>query len=508
MAIDKKLFLIAAAGVLLAGMKSNSTPPRTDGGGGGSGGGGTGGGGSGGGGSGGGLPTGIPVDDPILGAIKGAIGAGATAGITALVGAIKTAVGGGTAAAGGGAAVAQTTASSTTVTISTTSTGGGGTAGGAGGAAASGGAIAGGIVGGAASIAVAVIVVIIVIVAIIVISIFVANITLKNAIGAMSRNGAIDLHLFELELFDKIRGSLTMPSITRVDVQDPRMNGMSTGTLNTFVNNTPMNWNGVRATFQYNRIQKRAMANPAWMGGDPLDVAMLRLYKQIRALSLEYINYRARLLDKMGNGFYPDIYGTDFATRAVNGSFAAVVGGIGNWGPAPEADWGGFENFPLLDGQTEYSIAHPESGSCGRPCNYAHQAFGPREWFVARESSPDLSFATTPLGEQLLKAARLKALCEVVSLFAFDPTVVFAWEGYMPFVVQRLQIGDVVSLRAPTTSEPWNAWTFYTDPSFFGACVAFDVWMIRVPGGNSRMFKRNAGVPLGDKRLGATWIDG
>lgn len=476
--MDKKLFLLAGVGILLSGMKRTPTvPPKNE---------------SGGGTTGGGPAPGTAAPDPIGGAIKGAAGSALSAAAAAAIAAIKGALGTGGAAAGGGTAIATTTASTTHVTA------GGATSGGS-----AGGAIAGGVVASAASIAIAVVVVVIVIIAIIVFSIFGANIPLKTAIDLMARNGAIDLFKFELELFSKIRESVGMNGgFQQVDVQDPRMNGASLGTLAAIVNHAPLNVTGSRATFAY---RPAPGTKPEWMGGDSPSVAILRMFKQIRALSLEYLSFRARLLDSMGNGFYPDINPPGFATNKIGGGFSAIQWGTGS---SPPADWGGFDQLPLLDGQTLYSINHPEVANLGRPSGSVASSSGPREWFVARDATPDTAFLSSPYGEQLLKAARLKALCDVMSLFALDVTVVGLWEDYARFVTGRLHLDTtMITFRAKSAAEPWNGWTFFTNSSFFGTTVAFDVWMIRVPSGNSRMFKRNAGVPLGDKRLGTTWID-
>ncbi len=513
--MDKKIFLLAAAGIILSGMKKATTPNN--------GGGGTGGGHEG-------APgPGVQTPDPIGGAIKGAVGSGLSAAAAAGLAAIKGALGVGTASAGADAGLATTTAGTAHegAAASGAAAGGGaahegasgfvGTAGtaheGVAGAAASGEAAAdaAGLAGlSVASIAIVAIYVVVVIAVIIIVSVFAMNMKLKTAIGELSRRSVKDLHAFEIDLFAKIRASLDVAGdFQEVDVADLRFGP-----------------GGSRATFAYRPTPLKY--NVTWMGADKPAVAMLRMFKQIRSLSLEYIHYRAHLLDNMGNGFYPDLYEHGFATNDVNASFNVALRRITDFAqssPAaraateailPPANWGGYENLPLLDGQTQYSIAHPESLSYGRPTGSQWQAFGPAEWFVARDATPDTAYLGSPYGARLLQSVRLKALGEVMSLFQFDPTVVLAWEGYAHFVVNRLGINDVVSFYAPSGAEPWNGWTFYTNPAFFGAQVAFDVWEIRLPSASTRddgiipstsgRVKRNAGVPVGDKRLGATWL--
>jgi hypothetical protein len=236
--------------------------------------------------------------------------------------------------------------------------------------------------------------------------------------------------------------------------------------------------------------------------------------KQIRAISLEYLTFRGQLLNAMGRGYYPDIYGASwglFDDFTMNYAFNVKRTANVYMEPSEHPDWGGFAQLPLLDGQTLYSVTNPESGAYGRPTGYVAQAWGPREWFVARDATPDTAFLASPLGAQLLKAARLKALSEVMSLLYLDPTVVFVWEDYARFVVQRLGLtSDMVYFPERTAAEPWWGWCFVTQPSFFGTAVAFDVWKIRDPNNaqrpNSHLIKRGAGVPLGDKRLNASWV--
>jgi hypothetical protein len=495
MAFDKKLFILAGIGVLLSGMKKATTTSNSNAG-------------SGGGHEG--TPgPGVQTPDPIGGAITGAVGSGISAGAAAGLAALKAALATTTAAGGADAGIATTTAGAA---HEGAAAGGfiGGSQPGAAGGAASGGVATGGALAGlsAASIAVVAVYVVVVVVVIIVTAIFAMNMKLKTAIGELTRRSVDDLHAFELDLFSKIRSSLDVAGdFQEVDVADMRLQS------------------GQRATFAYRPAPvKRSMQQPSWMGGDSPSVAILRMMKQIRAMSLEYVTYRARLLDNMGNGFYPDLYEHGFATNDVGASFNVSMMRITDFsqdGPAaraarisklPPADWGGFESFPLLDGQTLYSVAHPESLSYGRPTgNQWAPGATPREWNVARDASPDTAFVSSPLGTRLLQAARLKALGDVMSLFPYDPTVVFVWEPYARLIVNRLGINDVAHFYPASPSEPWNGWTFYTDPAFFGAQVAFDVWEIRVPaagapGATSRMMKRNAGVPLGDKRLGATWL--
>ncbi len=510
--MDKKLFILAGLGILFAGMKKSTTPPTPDGGGG------T---------TPGGPAPGVQTPDPVGGALTeatGAIikGAGGTV-ASALAAALAKALAGGTAAGTAGDAALATTTAGVAHEGAAGITGASTTAGGAtGGGGAAGGATATALAGlSAASIAIVAVYVAVVIVVIIVTAIFAANMKLKTAIGELTRRAGADLHDFEIELFERIRTSLNMfGDFTSLIVGDPRLR----------FGTDP----GGRTTFAYRpRLLKAGTTGPEWMGADSPAVANLRMYKQIRALSLEYIHYRARLLDSMGNGFYPDLYERGFATNDVMASFNVALRRISDFAQAgaaaraatestlPPADWGGFENFPLLDGQTTYSATHPESLSYGRPSSAQWSRTGPAEWFVARDASPDNAFLGSAYGTRLLQSARLKALSEVMALFRNDPTVVFgfgleglynAWAGYAHFVVNRLGISDVVYFYPGTAqSEVWNLWTFYTAPSFFGAQVAFDVWEIREPAGtvtgaSARMTKRNAGVPLDDKRLGATWL--
>lgn len=423
-----------------------------------------------------GLPT---VGAAIKGALSGSTAASTTTGTTAAAGS-STASGG-----GAGSAIAAASAS-------------------------------------AASIAVAVVVVVIVIIAIIVISVFTANMPFKRSFADMHYNSPLDFHGFEIELMRKCQQSIDMAgTFSEISISDPRLIGWGAPTVVRLAQ--PGQWSlspGERLTMQYtpkNVIPTKrnpATPKPEWMGGDSPSVAILRLMKQIRAISLEYISFRCRLLNAVAHGYYPDVYDAAwglFDEQMRNFYFEKERTSFVSWDPGDRTGRGGFAQFPLLDGQTLYSAEHPEVGQYGRPTGYAAQRWGPREWFVARDATPDESFIASPLGAQLLKSARLKALSEVMALFYLDPTVVFVWEDYARLVVQRLGLtSDMVYFPTRTDSEPWWGWCFVTQPSFFGTAVAFDVWKIRDPNNaqrpNSHLIKRAAGVPLGDKRLNASWV--
>lgn len=264
---------------------------------------------------------------------------------------------------------------------------------------------------------------------------------------------------------------------------------------------------------------------PAWMGDGTKEANILATFRQLRAASVAYIQYRNELLSRVQRRLYPD----DPAAMVLddyrmNHEYENV-----RWIGSPPGV-GGLLQLPLLDGHTDYNAAVPGVGACGRPCNMVEDPWATKPvpevssrkaqfvrfydrsvFFRARDAAPDWSFFESKFGQQLVQAGRLRALVQAFALFQYDVTLIWTFTdgAYARGIVDALGIGSHVYFPPATNQEPWWAWTFVTKPEFFGDAYAFDCWKIRdmadAQRPSSRMFKRDRGVPIGDKRLDVIW---
>lgn len=347
-----------------------------------------------------------------------------------------------------------------------------------------------------------------------------ANKALRHKIDALRPN-ARDMHEFEKFLWINFREKNEFGgTFTQVDVRDPRLDariyaeGQELGVVRqgwrTCVNYVP----GPPATHSYVPLPAGAIGEPnypwtawraPWMGGDQPNVALLRAFKQFRRVALEYMSHRGFFFSNLMVGWMqkpPYAFGS------------GVLDGLYEY---MQAGYGGLNQIPLLDGQTEWNAAHGRTASGRQPGSdptgvaWNNVVFPPAEMMRARDASPDDSFANTAAGDQILKMARFRALLDCMAIFAADPQIFLVFDPYLYTQVAYQRLGlnsDLASLGTKTQAEPFMGWTIVTNPAYFGVRAALDIpaFKGRTAGFDSKEFKMMAmGIRQGDKRLNNWW---